>query len=274
MGDCIIVVPCYNEAERLDLAAFLRFAGGGHRQRFIMVNDGSTDNTRQVLETLCKRNPEKFSFYDLPKNMGKAEAVRHGIVRALQSDPETVGFWDADLATPLDAIVQFSDLLRERGELQMVVGARVKLLGRSVQRRAIRHYLGRVFATAASCVLKLPIYDTQCGAKLFRVGPETRALFQQPFTTNWVFDVELLARFIHNRPAHGEAVEKVIYEFPLDQWSDVAGSKVRTRDFFKAFFELLSIYQTYFLHGRRPQAVATPTPQHATTPDESPRRAA
>jgi dolichyl-phosphate beta-glucosyltransferase len=273
MGNCIIVVPCYNEASRLDAGAFLRFAAADHGQRFLMVNDGSTDNTLAVLKTLCKDNPEAFSLYDLPHNVGKAEAVRQGILRALQSSPETVGFWDADLATPLDAIPQFAGLLQDRRSLKMVVGARVKLLGRSVDRRPVRHYLGRVFATAASCVLRLPIYDTQCGAKLFRVDAETLALFEEPFMTNWVFDVELLARFICNRPSDAEAVGKVIYEFPLDCWHDVAGSKVRTRDFFKAFFELLSIYRTYFLR-RRPCVVATPIDEDTSNPDQPRRRAA
>lgn len=154
---------------------------------------------RQWSKTLHRWNPGKFEVCHLPRNMGKAEAVRRGMLRALEGRVDSVGFWDADLATPLEAIPQFCELLRRDRRLQMVIGARVKLLGRTIERRILRHYLGRMFATAASVALRLPVYDTQCGAKLFRASAEIRALFDQPFHTNWIFDVELLARFIRGR---------------------------------------------------------------------------
>ncbi len=267
MDNCVVVVPCYNEAARLDTGAFKQFVAQGHPQRFLFVNDGSTDDTAAVLDTLCRWNPRRFDVLHLPRNVGKAEAVRQGVVRALEGsmreDPrdkdsvDSVGFWDADLATPLEAIPRFCELLEHNPRLQMVIGARVKLLGRTIQRKILRHYLGRIFATAASIVLRLPVYDTQCGAKLFRVGRETRAIFAQPFQTNWIFDVELLARFIRRRDAaDAETVKHAIYELPLDQWRDVAGSKVKARDFFKSFFELVRIYWVYL----RPGAALPPLP--------------
>jgi glycosyltransferase involved in cell wall biosynthesis len=276
MDRCIIVVPCYNEAARLDTGAFQEFVARGHPQRFLLVNDGSTDDTAAVLETLRRWNPGRFDVYHLPRNTGKAEAVRRGVLRALSSGVESVGFWDADLATPLEAIPQFCELLRLNPRLQMVIGARVKLLGRKIQRRFVRHCLGRLFATIASMILRLPIYDTQCGAKLFRVSAETRALFDQPFRTNWVFDVELLARFVRGRKAGSlPAAEDAIYELPLSQWRDVAGSNVKARDFFKSFFELLQIYWVYLRPGTAAAApVSIPSADEAATghPDVSHRR--
>ncbi len=256
MPGSTIVVPCYNEAERLDTAAFLAFAARREEVRFLLVNDGSTDATLEVLEGLARARPGQFAVLHLEQNQGKAEAVRQGILQALIDEPETVGYWDADLATPLEAIDQLKAVLSSDPRLRIVMGARVKLLGRSIERRALRHYLGRIFATAASTVLGLPVYDTQCGAKLLRVCDETRALFLRPFCSRWVFDVELLARFVRGRSAEGRRpAEQAIYEYPLHQWRDVAGSKVRPRDFFKAFFELSRIYWRYLCglrSGREP----------------------
>ncbi len=253
MPNCTIVVPCYNEAARLDVDTFREFASQSRPSKFLFVNDGSSDDTLEVLQSMCDSDPNRFAVCDLPHNSGKAEAVRRGILLALENDPEMVGFWDADLATPLDIIPEFCDVLARNPRLQMVFGARVKLLGRTIQRRPLRHYLGRVFATAASSVLRLPIYDTQCGAKLFRTSPEIRRLFEQPFRTNWIFDVELLARCRCACEAGSvEPLEEIIYELPLTEWRDVAGSKVKPHDFFKAFFELVLVYWTYLRPGAAP----------------------
>ncbi len=262
MSPTIIVIPCYNEAGRLEIHKFRSFARPRRWLKFLFVNDGSTDETPGVLRILHEADPDQFEVYDLPQNVGKAEAVRRGVLQALACDPEFVGFWDADLATPLEAIDEFCGVLQSNTELQMAIGARVRLLGRQIERRPLRHYLGRMFATAASLILKLPIYDTQCGAKMFRAAPEVRRHFEEPFHTNWVFDVELLARFIRGRKAAGQpAMENAIYEVPLEQWCEVAGSKVRPRDFVKAVFELATIYRIYLRGGASsPQPVADVLP--------------
>jgi dolichyl-phosphate beta-glucosyltransferase len=125
----------------------------------------------------------------------------------------------------------------------MVVGARVKLLGREIERRAARHYSGRVFATVASLLLNLPIYDTQCGAKLFRASSELKGILAESFQSRWIFDVEIIARLIRSRRiTGGDPVEHSIYEVPLRQWMDVRGSKVRLSDFFTAGWDLLRIH--------------------------------
>ena len=246
MASVTIVIPCYNEAERLQVSRFQAFTCARHLLRFLFVNDGSTDGTGKVLEALQGFDPQRFTSYDLSTNVGKAEAVRQGVLRACAGGAEYVGYWDADLATPLEAIPVFCDLLEDRPDLLMVFGARVQLLGRAIERRALRHYLGRVFATAASLVLGIAIYDTQCGAKLFRASAAMQALFQEPFLTRWLFDVEILARLIRaRRGTRLPQVQNVIYEFPLHEWHDVAGSKVRPWDFVRAFFGLATIYWRY-----------------------------
>ena len=241
---CVVVVPCYNEAARLAPQEFERFLGESPETDFVFVNDGSTDDTRAVLDDLSARWPDRIQALHLRQNSGKAEAVRVGMLTGMQSaGVEYAGFWDADLATPLAAIPVFAATLERLSGIDIVVGARVQLLGRRIERKASRHYLGRVFATGASLVLALPVYDTQCGAKLFRVNERTTKLFQQPFGSRWIFDVEILARYL-KRESDG------VYELPVDRWQDVGDSKVKPTDFVRAAGELVKIYRKYRLPAR------------------------
>lgn len=250
MSKTTVVVPCFNEAQRLPEADFTAFVESCPDVDFLFVNDGSSDGTEQLLRGLEKRDPARFAVSSLALNRGKAEAVRAGILAALANDPRPryIGFWDADLATPLRAISDFVRVLDERPEVQMVFGARVKLLGRSIDRNFLRHYPGRVFATVVSMLLGLPIYDSQCGAKLFRANDEVAALFAEPFATRWIFDVEILARFIEARREVGSSsVSAGIYEVPLEEWRDVAGSKLGPADFAVAISDLARIRRRYRL---------------------------
>lgn len=243
---CLIVVPCYNEESRLQLTQFLDFLRHTAGVRILFVNDGSRDNTLALLGSMRDACQDRIQILDMKHNAGKAEAVRAGMLTAMQqSDVSYVGFWDADLATPLDALPEFIALLAGNEQLQMVFGSRIRLLGRQVHRRAIRHYLGRIFATVASIVLRLPIYDTQCGAKIFRVTPELAESLSDAFLSRWVFDVEILARYIALRQGDSSYLHDSIYEFPLTRWNDIAGSKVHPADFFKAFVDILRIYFRY-----------------------------
>ncbi|MBV8551991.1 MAG: glycosyltransferase [Acidobacteriaceae bacterium] len=241
-----LVVPCYNEARRLDTSRFRQFLSADRTTRLLFVDDGSRDNTLAVLEQLRQGYEDRVSILACKRNAGKGEAVRRGILHALDElEPAFVGFWDADLATPLDALERFLSVLDTRPEIEMVFGARVKLLGRCVERHATRHYLGRIFATTVSTMLRMPIYDTQCGAKLFRVRPETRQIFAEPFLSRWVFDVEIIARYLNAYRRESRRLEAAVYEYPLEVWVDVAGSKVHPTDFFTAFWDILRIRRRY-----------------------------
>ena len=160
MSTCTVVVPCYNEAQRLDTKAFAEFAARTN-VRCLFVDDGSTDETLDALRRLEGSCGAQIVVLGLESNVGKAEAVRLGLIEACRSGSSYVGFWDADLATPLEDITAFVQLLDTRPDIEMVFGSRVNLLGRSVHRKLARHYIGRVFATAAALVLGIGIYDTQ-----------------------------------------------------------------------------------------------------------------
>ena len=178
------------------------------------------------------------------------------MLEAFRLGPAHAGYWDADLSTPLEAILELRQHLNSNAEVEMVFGARVRLMGRRVVRRAVRHYLGRVFATAASVVLGIGIYDTQCGAKIFRVSHSIDWLFQRPFSFRWIFDVEILARFLPDFRASGQgSPDDAIHETPLLR-QDAPGSKVKPVDFPKAFYELWRIHRIWLSKNASPRRAA------------------
>lgn len=228
------------------MKSFREFFAAHENVRVVFVDDGSVDATPRVLRELCEPWPAGASVLTQELNSGKAEAVRAGVEFALRAfEPQIAGYWDADLATPLSAVDEFLQVFATHSDILMVFGARVKLLGRHVERRALRHYLGRVFATTVSAMLRMPIYDSQCGAKLFRVNAGMRAAFAEPFLSKWVFDVEILARYLKSFDNDPEKLAQVIYEYPLKEWVDVEGSKVRPSDFLKAFLDVVRIRRKY-----------------------------
>lgn len=240
-----IVVPCYNEEARLPAERFATWAAAHPEAGFVFVDDGSRDRTAERLEALATRIGPRAEVLRLPANMGKAEAVRAGMRRALDAGAPLAGYFDADLATPLEELELFRAELDARPEALLAMGSRVKLLGRAVERTALRHYPGRIFATCASLVLGLGVYDTQCGAKIFRNTEEVRALFAEPFCVGWTFDVELLARLVAGRRRAGAPLDGCIVEIPLRRWAEVGTSNVKPRDFFLSLLELWRIRRRY-----------------------------
>jgi glycosyltransferase involved in cell wall biosynthesis len=221
-----LVVPCYNEAARLDEAAFLGLVDGRPGLRLLFVNDGSTDETEARLRALAAQRPGRIDVRSLDENAGKAEAVRQGLRAALGGPGDVIGYVDADLATPPSEIVRLLDTINAR-QAAVVMGSRVALLGSDIQRTAARHYTGRVFASLASLILNIRVYDTQCGAKLFRRSAALAAALETPFLSRWAFDVELLGRLLAGGPGVPPVAAADFVEVPLGTWSDVPGSKLR-----------------------------------------------
>jgi glycosyltransferase involved in cell wall biosynthesis len=246
MQEICIVIPCFNEALRLrsgDLIAFLR----SHPQADLcMVDDGSNDGTLAALRQLQSSEPDRILIRRLEHNSGKAEAVRAGVLHAadLQRYP-FIGYWDADLSTPLSEVDHLLEALQSDVRCQLAMGSRVKRLGSRIERRVARHVLGRVFATCASAVLGIAMYDSQCGAKVFRTEM-VETLFGQPFLTRWLFDIEMLVRL---RNEAGPAALDMSIEVPLRRWAEVGGSKITLRDMVNVPLELLAIRRRYA--GRR-----------------------
>jgi dolichyl-phosphate beta-glucosyltransferase len=245
MPQVCLVVPCYNEEQRFDAAGFFSFVSGRTDRSLCLVNDGSRDDTARVLENLQSRAPEQVQIVTLETNAGKGEAVRRGIVHALSAaQPEFVGYWDADGATPQEEVEGMLAVMAAHPECSMVLGSRWKRLGSHIERHAIRHVLGRVFATLASETLSLPVYDSQCGAKLFR-AQAAATLFAEPFVSKWVFDIELLARLPQSGRSDTALPGVAAIEMPLRSWRDVKGSRLHWPSMAGMLFDLLRIWLRY-----------------------------
>ncbi len=237
-----IIIPCYNESKRLPIEDFRHFFGAHPEISFVMANDGSKDNTLEVLNDLSKDYPQ-VEVYDGGVNRGKAHVVQAAIEHTLKnSDSDYIGFFDADLATPLDEILKFKTILEKKGNILMICGSRIQRLGSNIRRKWLRHYFGRTFATAVSHILCLPVYDTQCGAKILS-REAAKTTIGEPFISKWFFDVEIFARIIINI-GYEECVDRC-FEYPLDTWIEKGDTRLTTKDFLRTPLELIRLNRKY-----------------------------
>ena len=243
----VVVVPCYNEADRLDAGEIRRLAA---RVDVWLVDDGSRDPTREVIERVANDSDGRVRAFQNDHNRGKAETVRQSMLAACEAGAPIVGFLDADLATPVDEMLTLLSLL-ETGSAEVVTAARVALSGRDIRRAGTRHYAGRVFSTIASLAIGATYYDTQCGAKVFRNTPSLRTALAEPFLSRWSFDVELLGRLLAGSPGTQPVPPNRLVEYPLQTWQDVPGSKLSLWQSWKSLAQLLLIWRHLARRRRR-----------------------
>lgn len=237
-----VIIPCYNEADRLPTAEYLNFLQSNHEVRLVFVNDGSSDSTLQVLAKLQEAYPNNVEVLDLTQNVGKAAAVRAGILHCLSSESryEIFGYLDADLATSLEEWFTISQSIQQ--DVLFSFGARISKIDNFISRKKYRHYSGRVIATFISIALNFPVYDTQCGCKVFR-RDAAELVFKDGFLSRWLFDVEIFFR-LRNRFG-AENMSRICREIPLHRWHDVAESKVKFTYFFRLWIDLFLIAKKY-----------------------------
>ncbi len=229
-----LIIPCYNEESRIDLNSFDKF---NDDLVYVFVDDGSSDGTFGLLKS---RESDFFIVLKMEKNSGKAEAVRRGMLFADSDyrfcDVEWFGFWDADLATPLEENVNFI-LYRDsfNPEASAIFGSRIHRLGAKINRSFFRHVIGRLLATFMNALFKVGTYDSQCGAKLFRRDSVKKA-FGDPFVSKWLFDLEIIIRL--------RGMDML--ECPLKCWSDVGGSKLLTfRNILRVAIDIAKLWKQY-----------------------------
>ena len=242
MQKCCIIIPCYNESERILAAEFLTFVAENQNFTLLFVNDGSTDDTLNVLQKLSEQHAQ-INFLHLSKNVGKAEAVRTGILDALKNEYYSyVAFLDADLAIPLEEFKRLFELTTANTHLEFTYLSKIRRVDAAVNQTYKRFLMGRILSVMTRLSLKLPVYDTQCGCKLFSKNIAS-AVFKLPFISSWLFDIEIFWRILtHKNRAY---FTTNTLEIPLNKLMNRGSSKVSGKALFKLPFEFLKIHRTY-----------------------------
>ncbi|QCX39903.1 response regulator [Aureibaculum algae] len=237
-----VVIPCYNEEERLFSKEFTDYIDKNSGYHLCFVNDGSKDKTLEVLKELQKGREDFITVYDCEKNGGKAEAVRLGMLHmAKKEDLDYIGFLDADLSTDL---ADFDDLVKtiETTEFKIVSGSRISRMGANITKESARKIISLTINFIIRKILKMDFKDTQCGAKIFSKDV-IEVAFGEKFVTQWIFDVEIFKRMsIHFGLNEAKAM---LCEQPLKRWIHADGSKLSMKDSVKIVGQLGQIAWVY-----------------------------
>jgi len=238
-----VVIPCYNEEERLLSDEFLHFVEENSGYHLCFVNDGSKDNTLEVLNNIRKGREDYITVYDCEKNGGKAEAVRLGMLHmAKKEDLDFIGFLDADLSTDL---ADFDDLVKtmeENPEFKIVSGSRISRMGANITKESARKIISLTINFIIRKILSMDFKDTQCGAKIFRKDVINIA-FDKKFVTQWIFDVEIFKRMTIHFGL--KKAKTMLCEQPLKRWIHADGSKLSMKDSIKIVMQLAQIAWVY-----------------------------
>lgn len=234
----LLIVPCFNETDRLNLSVFAQYSD----YSFLFCDDGSTDQTFEILKKFeaTQQSEKSIWAYRCEQNQGKGNAIwmayQFAKSEGLLSKFEWIGFWDADLATPLTEVQYFLNYQQTFApEKKLIFGSRILRYGSHIVRDPFRHYLSRVFVTFTDLVLGIKCYDSQCGAKLFHISVVDQ-VFKEKFLSRWIFDLEIIKRIDKN----------LILEVPVRQWQDIPGSKVKFfREIFRVLNDLFRIRKNY-----------------------------
>ena len=216
--DLSVVIPAFNEVQRLPLylEELRRYFGTGYKLRveIIVVDDGSSDGTPQLVRAAARDFPVPLRCISHATNQGKGAAVRTGVFEAAG---KLVLFADADGSTPISEESTLRRLIREGSDV--AVGARLSK-GANIRRSVVRGVGSFVVSSLVRCVLDTGVKDTQCGFKMFRRPVARRAVSAQQ-EDRFAFDIELLV--ICRRLGF------LVAETPIS-WVEKQGSKVSFLD--------------------------------------------
>ena len=238
-----IVIPCFNEAKRMALYKFWSHLSRTTIKETIItfVNDGSTDHTLSKLLELQKAFPYRIQILNYSNNQGKAIAVRLGVLKAISSQQKSqlIAYLDADLAISLEECFDMVCYFKDNPSIMCCFSSRIKQADNIIQTKITRHFIGRTITFITHYILRIPIYDTQCGCKLFTTKI-SKKIFQEPFVSSWIFDIEIFARIIKTFP---KKYPEIILEVPVKKWINHKESKVPISYSFKIIKDFYCIYK-------------------------------
>jgi dolichyl-phosphate beta-glucosyltransferase len=243
------VIPAYNESARIRTTIdkiLAHMQSQGWNAEVLVVNDGSTDDTAQIVRSYAAQNPA-LHLVENPGNHGKGYSVRNGM---LQANGEVILFSDADLSSP----IQEADKLfaAVNGGADIAMGSRWLRTELQTQRQPLyRQLFGRIFNLALRIILGLHYRDTQCGFKAF-TRRAAQSIFPLQHIERWGFDPEIL--YLAQR--FGFRIQEV----PV-RWAHREGTRINpVRDGMRMLVEILKI-RWYSITGKydagSPSAVAT-----------------
>ncbi|HTW56835.1 MAG TPA: dolichyl-phosphate beta-glucosyltransferase [Terriglobales bacterium] len=233
-----IVIPAYNESERLG-ATLERVLAYVHIQHWdaevIVVNDGSRDNTSEIVRTFAANDPILHLVAN-PGNRGKGYSVRNGMLNARG---RIVIFSDADLSSPIEEAPKLIQALDAGADI--AIGSRWLRSETQTQRQPLhRQLFGRIFNLLLRLILGLHFADTQCGFKAFK-RPAVEVIFPRQKIERWGFDPEIL--FLARK--FGFQVKEV----PV-AWGHSGGTRIHPLvDGTRMFTEMLRV-RWYYLTGK------------------------
>jgi glycosyltransferase involved in cell wall biosynthesis len=208
---------------------------------FLFVDDASTDNLDYIYS--LKEKYKNVFYLRLTKNLGKANAIREGLLYAAnytQLNTYTLGYLDFDdsiLASEAQRIIAlFSSKIEELNSVDTLWASRVKLNGRNIIRSNLRHFYSRILITLIGFNYPLLPYDSQCGFKLFLNNDIFQESIQSPFLTKWFIDLELLIRLTQ---ISGKRIN--IWEEPLLSWKETRSFNYKFVNSFRILREVVFI---------------------------------
>lgn len=226
-----LILPCHNETRRLKNNLInLKNLCNIKYLSIIVVDDGSTDSSVSILQSLDEFNNGSLKIVKLHQRAGKAEAVRLGLALASQTPCMYIGFYDIDFALSNTEFLEILNYLRTN-EINMLLGNRpLKNRSRSrlIQSAMVRFFISLLLVRSAK--------DPQCGLKIFRNKNNIKYLFEDKFVCKILFDFELIKR------GKEFFCGKKIYNYNLLTWKDVPQSTLRHHLFLFIIYDLLQIF--------------------------------